>query len=45
VALAVAGHPIELSFDDLKESALALKEQTGLNLVPTLAQLAEPRPA
>src|SRR5574340_89719 len=43
VALAVAGHPIELSFDDLKESALALKEQAGLNLLPTLARLAQAR--
>lgn len=41
VALAAAGHPVELSFDDLKESALALKEQTGLNLLPTLARLAQ----
>ncbi len=41
VALAAAGHAIELSFDDLKESALALKEQTGLNLLPTLARLAQ----
>ena len=41
VALAAAGHDIELSFDDLKESALALKERTGLNLLPTLARLAQ----
>ncbi|WP_435627112.1 fused MFS/spermidine synthase [Candidatus Ferrigenium straubiae] len=41
VALAAAGHTIELSFDDLKESAQALKEQTGLNLLPTLARLAQ----
>lgn len=41
VGLAAAGNPIELSFDDLKESALALKEQTGLNLLPTLARLAQ----
>jgi spermidine synthase len=41
VALAAAGDPIELSFDDLKESALALKEQNGLNLLPTLARLAQ----
>src|SRR5574340_220203 len=43
VALAAAGHAIELSFDDLKESAQALKEQTGLNLLPTLARLAQAR--
>lgn len=43
VALAAAGHQIEMSLDDLKESALALKEQTGLNLLPTLARLAQAR--
>ncbi len=41
IALAAAGNPIELSFDDLKEIALALKEQTGLNLLPTLTRLAQ----
>ncbi|MDD5300673.1 MAG: fused MFS/spermidine synthase [Gallionella sp.] len=41
VALAVAGYPIEISFSDLKENALALKEATGLNLLPTLARLAQ----
>jgi len=41
VALAAAGHPIEIPFDELKESALALKEQTGLNLLPTLTRLAQ----
>jgi len=41
IAFAAAGNPIELSFDDLKESALALKEQAGLNLLPTLARLAQ----
>jgi spermidine synthase len=41
VGLAAAGGPIELSFDDLKESALTLKEQTGLNLLPTLTRLAQ----
>lgn len=41
VALAAAGDPIEISFDDLKENALALKEQTGLNLLPTLTRLAQ----
>ena len=43
VALAAAGDPIELTFEDLKESALALKEQTGLNLLTTLARLAQAR--
>jgi spermidine synthase len=41
VALATAGYPIEISFDDLKEAALVLKEQTGLNLLPTLTRLAQ----
>jgi len=40
VALATAGHPIEMHFDDLKENAMKLKEQTGLNLLPTLVRLA-----
>lgn len=43
IALAASGYPIEISFDDLKESALTLKEQTGLNLLPTLARLAQAR--
>jgi spermidine synthase len=41
IALAASGEPIEMSFDDLKENALALKEATGLNLLPTLARLAQ----
>lgn len=41
IALAAAGHAIELSFDDLKEQAVALKAATGLNLLPTLARLAQ----
>jgi spermidine synthase len=41
IAFAAAGHAVELPFDELKESALALKEQTGLNLLPTLARLAQ----
>jgi len=41
VALAAAGDPIEISFDDLKESALVLKQETGLNLLPTLTRLAQ----
>ena len=41
IALAASGNTIEISFDDLKESALALKEATGLNLLPTLARLAQ----
>ncbi len=41
IAIAAAGNPIEISFDDLKENALALKEETGLNLLPTLTRLAQ----
>jgi len=41
IVFAAAGHPIELSFDELKEGALLLKEQTGLNLLPALARLAQ----
>lgn len=43
IAFAAAGNPIAISFDDLKENALALKEETGLNLLPTLARLAQAR--
>ena len=43
IALAASGDAIELSFDDLKESSLALKAATGLNLQPTLARLAQAR--
>lgn len=41
IGLAAAGNPIQLTFDDLKENALELKEKTGLNLLPTLARLAQ----
>ena len=40
IAFAAAGDPIEISLADLKENALALKAETGLNLLPTLARLA-----
>lgn len=43
IALAAAGDPIEIDLDDLKENALTLKEQTGLNLLPTLTRLAKAR--
>ncbi len=39
-ALAVAPAP---TFEDLKAAALHLKKTTGLNLLPTLARLAESR--
>lgn len=41
IAFAVAGDAVEISFDDLKENALILKEETGLNLLPTLTRLAQ----
>lgn len=41
IAFAAAGDEVEISFDELKENALALKEETGLNLLPTLARLAQ----
>ena len=41
IAFAAAGDPVEISFDELKASALVLKEQTGLNLLPTLTRLAQ----
>jgi spermidine synthase len=39
IALAAAGDDIRISLDDLKEQAEALKENTGLNLLPTLTRL------
>jgi spermidine synthase len=41
IAFAAEGEPIEISFDDLKENALVLKEEAGLNLLPTLTRLAQ----
>jgi spermidine synthase len=41
IAFAAAGNPVDISFDDLKEHALVLKEEAGLNLLPTLARLAQ----
>lgn len=41
IAFAAEGEPINLSFDDLKDSALKLKAETGLNLLPTLTRLAQ----
>ena len=43
IAFATTGSTIKLSFDDMKESALELKEQTGLNLLPTLTRLIQAR--
>ena len=41
IAFAAAGDYIEISFDELKEKALVLKQEAGLNLLPTLARLAQ----
>lgn len=41
IAFAAEGEPVAITFDDLKENALALKEETGLNLLPTLTRLAQ----
>jgi len=43
IVFAAEGSPIDLSFDDLKENALLLKQETGLNLLPTLTRLAQAR--
>jgi spermidine synthase len=39
IALAAAGASIRIRLDDLKEQAETLKENTGLNLLPTLARI------
>jgi spermidine synthase len=41
IAFAAEGETIEISLDDLKENALTLKEEAGLNLLPTLTRLAQ----
>ena len=41
IAFAAEGEPVAITFDDLKENALTLKEETGLNLLPTLTRLAQ----
>jgi spermidine synthase len=41
VALAAAGDSIEITFEELRKQALALREATGLNLQPTLTRLAQ----
>ncbi len=39
IVFAAKGEPINLALDDLKETALTLKEKTGLNLLRTLTRL------
>ena len=41
IAFAVDGDEVSLSLDEMKDAALLLKEETGLNLFPTLARLAQ----
>jgi spermidine synthase len=41
IVLAARGKAIREPFDDLRDYARALKEETGLNLLPTLARLVE----
>ncbi len=43
IAFAAEGEHIDISLDDMKESALAIKAETGLNLLPTLTRLAQAR--
>src|SRR5471030_1373698 len=43
VAIAASGAPIRESFDELRAAAASLKENTGLNLLPTLARLTQAR--
>lgn len=43
IAFAAEGDAIAISLNDMKENALALKEETGLNLLPTLTRLAQAR--
>ena len=43
IAFAAEGEAIEISLDELKENALTLKEEAGLNLLPTLTRLAQAR--
>jgi len=39
IALAAEGDPVEISFYDLREKALGLNKETGLNLMPSIARL------
>jgi spermidine synthase len=41
IAFAAEGEAVNISFDDLKDNAQILKEETGLNLLPTLTRLAQ----
>jgi len=41
IAFAAEGETISINLDDLKEKADAFREETGLNLLPTLTRLAQ----
>jgi spermidine synthase len=41
IAFAAEGDPVSITLDELKENAVAFKEETGLNLLPTLTRLAQ----
>jgi spermidine synthase len=41
IILAAAGKPVEISLVELKQNALTLKKETGLNLLPTLTRLTQ----
>ncbi len=43
ITFATTGDQIKISLDDLREQAVALKERTGLNLLPTLTRLEQAR--
>ena len=40
IAIAATGDPIDIPFVDLAAAARALKRDTGLNLLPTVARIA-----
>jgi len=40
IALAAAGEPIDVPLGDLRAAARVLKQETGLNLLPTIARMA-----
>jgi spermidine synthase len=39
IAFAATGEPVRIAIEDLREQAHTLKEQTGLNLLPTLSRV------
>ncbi|HEU0187332.1 MAG TPA: spermidine synthase, partial [Gallionellaceae bacterium] len=39
IAFAATGEPIQIPLGELKEQARALKDETGLNLLPMLSKL------